>query len=358
MISIRTFACAAVVAGLMSLAEVKAAEPFDNTIFEQPAASTPSNNDQAIQPVSFTPVSNYNSFCQSQGCDSVGGCCQNGGCHSGCGCGCNDGLFRSDHCFDGFIEPVTNPVFFEDPRSRTRLRAVFINQMIPEDSILAGGDFQVYAAQLSVALNDRLAFIANKDGYITLQADALDDRGGWADLATGFKYVIVRDPQEQFLFTGGILYEWSNGSSDVFQGNGDGMWTFFLTTGKEIAEDTHFVGTFGWHLPNNGNQESQSLYYSLHLDREIADGLYALTELNGIQYTRSGNRLPGVNQEGGDLINLGAGDVAGNSVVTMAFGGAYKFSESLILSGAWEFPLTSREDLLDSRTTVTLSLIY
>lgn len=266
-------------------------------------------------------------------------------------------MFESDHEFDGFIEPVTNPVFFEDPRSRTRLRALFINQMIPENSLLQGGDFQVYAAQLTVALNERVTFIAQKDGYINLQSDLLPDDGGWADLATGLKYVFIRDTCNQFLVSGGFLYEWAQGSGDVFQGNGDGMWNFFLTAGKEI-DDYHFIGTVGWHLPNNPNQESTSLFYSLHADREIADGLYAIWEMNGISYTKSGNRFAGISTEGGDLINLGASNVAGNFFLSTAFGGAYKFSEALQLAAAWEVPLTSREDLMDSRTTVTLSLIY
>ena len=36
-------------------------------------------------------------------------------------------LFQSDHAFDGFISPVTNPFYFEDPRSLTELRpAVYL----------------------------------------------------------------------------------------------------------------------------------------------------------------------------------------------------------------------------------------
>ncbi len=296
--------------------------------------------------------------CQCSGCGQHGcGCGQQGcGCGGSSCCGCRK-LFQSDHCFDGFIEPVTNPVRFIDPRSMTRLRGLFINQLIPEDSILGGGDLQLYAAQLSVALNERLSVIAQKDGYITLQSDALGDSSGWGDLACGFKYVLVRDPEEQFLLSSGLIYEWNQGSSDVFQGNGDGLWTFFLTMGQEF-DTAHFVATIGWNIPNNPNLESTSFYYSLHLDNEIAEDFYALLEMNGIQYTRSGGLLPGVTTEGGDLINLGAGDVAGNHFLSLAVGAVYKLSESVHLGGAWEFPLTQRKDLFESRTTATLSFIY
>jgi len=263
----------------------------------------------------------------------------------------------SDHEFDNFIEPVTNPLFFEDPRSRTRARFLFINQDIPDDSILGGGDLQVYALQVTAALSERFSIIAQKDGFITLQPGAGPSTDGWGDIATGFKYVLIRDTENQFLVSGGLLYEWSNGSRDVFKGNGDGMWNFFVSTGKELGCRTHFVGTFGYHQPNNSSQESTSIFYSTHLDYMITDKLYALWEMTGIQYTQSGRRL-GVSQEGGDLINLGASNVAGHHFLSMAIGGAYRMNKHLEFAGAWGFPVTDRKDLYDSRTTVTASLIY
>lgn len=266
------------------------------------------------------------------------------------------GLFQSDWAFADFIEPVSNPILFEDPRSMTRLRFDFINQTIPEDSILGGGDLQVYAMQATVALTERLTFIANRDGYIELQADALPNTEGWGDLGTGFKYSLIRDPESQFLLTAGFLYEWTQGSEDVFQGNGDGVWNFFLTTGKEFGRN-HFIGTIGWELPNS-RLESESLFYSLHLDHQLTDELYLLAEFTGIQYLRSGNALPGVNVEGGDLINLGAGNVAGNHFASAAVGAVYKFSQNVSIGATYEVPVTGREDLMDDRVTANLSLFY
>ncbi len=265
--------------------------------------------------------------------------------------------FRSDHAFDDFISPVTNPVWFEDPRALTQVRGVFISQQIPERTpVLAGGDFQVYALQAWLALSERFALVASKDGFVSLQADGIPHDDGWADIATGFKYVFIRDECERFLLTGGLIYEWAQGSREVFQGNGDGVWNFFVSTAKGVGRG-HFMGAAGWHLPNDGDEESESLWYSLHLDYELCNGWYPLWELNGIHYAESGNRLP-VNFEGGDLINLGAADVAGNDMVTMAVGLAKVYSPHLILSGAWEFPVTDREDLFDNRATVTLTLRY
>lgn len=266
-------------------------------------------------------------------------------------------LFRSDHEFSDFVEPVTNPILFEDPRSMTRVRFDFINQEIPGNSVLRGGDAQVYAMQATVALSNRLTLLANRDGYIDFNPNALPDENGWADIGTGLKYVIIRDECNRFLLSGGFLYEWSHGSNDVFQGNGDGVWNFFLTTGKGFGKN-HFIGTVGWELPNNGSAESESIFYSLHLDREIADGIYVLTEFTGIEYVESGRAIPGLNMEGGDLFNLGAGNVAGNHFASWAVGGAWKPNRHVSIGAAYEIPVTNRKDLMDNRVTANLTLFY
>jgi hypothetical protein len=192
--------------------------------------------------------------CGNSACDSCGDVCSFG---SLCGCG---QPFMSDHAFDGFIEPISNPIWFMDPRSRTRARFVFINHEIPASSILGRGDLQIYALQVSVALNERLAFIANKDGYNTLQAAGLPTSGdGWSDISAGLQYALIRDTCNQFILSGGVIAELSQGSNSVFQGNGDGVWNTYLTAGKELDEKTHAIATVGWHLPANGNKESESV---------------------------------------------------------------------------------------------------
>jgi hypothetical protein len=267
------------------------------------------------------------------------------------------GLFRSDHAFDDFISPVSNPVWFEDPRSLTEVRGVFVNHMVPEDSPLGGGDIQIYALQARLALTERLSVIAVKDGYVTAQLDNFNDDQGWGDLAAGLKYVFIRDTCNRFLLSGSVLYELSQGSREVFQGNGDGMWHFTASTAKALGEHAHFVGAAGWHLPNNGAQESQSLWYSMHLDYELFEGFYPLWELNGIHYARSGERLP-LSIEGGDYFNLGSADVAGNHLLTTALGATKVFNQHLSVGAAWEWPLTGREDHFDSRLTATFTLRY
>ena len=311
---------------------------------------------------------------------SCGAACKPGGncgpaCNRAGGCGCNgasggllDGVLsapsgllgidlKSDRAFDGFIEPVTNSVFFEDPRSRTRLRFLFINQTIPNSTpVLGGGDFQVYGLQAAFALTERWSIIAQKDGWINLQADGIPHQDGWANLATGLKYVLIRDVENQFLLSTGFQYEWSNGSSDIFQGNGDGTWNPFLSAGKQFNCDTHVVTTIGAHLPSD-DADSSSLFYGLHVDHAVTEKLYGLIEFNGLHYIDDGSRLA-VPFEGGDLLNLGSTNADGNYLLTMAFGGTYKFNPNWETAAAYEIPLAGKGDIFDDRLTFTLSFVY
>ena len=68
--------------------------------------------------------------CQDYGCT----CCQDCGCNHDCDCGCSNecqrilGMLPSDHCFDRFISPLSNPFFFEDPRIVDRGAGYFSRQ--------------------------------------------------------------------------------------------------------------------------------------------------------------------------------------------------------------------------------------
>lgn len=299
------------------------------------------------------------SCCSSDCCQSAPCRCQSCNCSA---CTLCDRIpllnkFPSDRCFDDFVMPVSNPVWSIDPRSLTYVRGIFINQMIDAQTpVLGAGDLQVYALQLGIALNERLSIIAVKDGYNTLQTRGIGNASGWSDIGLGLKYVLVRDVENQFLLSGGLIYEATNGSLRVFQGNGDGVWTPYLSLGKQVGCG-HVIASLGYHAPGNSHEESQSFYYSVHYDHPMTNKLSAVAELNGIVYTKSGQALP-LNIEGGDWINLGSASVAGNNVITTAFGANYRFNRCLSMAGVWEFPITSRKDLLDSRTTVTLTLQF
>jgi hypothetical protein len=268
-------------------------------------------------------------------------------------------LFQSDHCFDNFIGPVTNPVLSKDARSLTEARFLFVQNKIDPQHPFGGGDFQAYGLQLRLALTDRLTLIADKDGYAVITPKNGPRRHGTLDLAAGLKYAIIRDVEEQFLLTGGLMYEIQSGSSEVFQSQGDGIFTVFGATAKEFGEHTHWLNTVGYNVPVDGDENSSSLYWSTHLDYEIDGWLYPLIEANWYHWVSSGDRgLPPALGEGDGLINLGTSGVTGNDMVTIAVGGKAKLSQNVEFGAAWELPVSQRHDLLNNRLTAELIFRY
>ena len=277
-------------------------------------------------------------------------------------CDANGGLdrFRSDRAFPKFIGPISNPVLAKDPRSLTEIRGLFIGNSIPAEHPLGDGDFQVYAAQIRVALSERLTFIADKDGYANINpGGGGPSQNGWLNLAAGLKYTFIRDVENQFLVAGGFMYEAQTGSADVFQSHGDGLVTLFATLGKEVCCDGHFLANIGYQLPVDSSANSSMFYTSLHLDYRLFDFLYPLVELNWYRWTAGGDRgLPPALGEGDGLLNLGTSGVAGNNLVTVALGMKAMLSECMEVGFAWEKPVSDRKDLIDNRLLVELILRY
>src|SRR3954470_14242720 len=78
-----------------------------------------------------------------------------------CDCSAGDrvlGFLPSDHCFDSFISPLSNPFFFEDPRSLTEARAIFLDNKLP--SRIDDSNLQVWSGQVRGRISDRLSVIA------------------------------------------------------------------------------------------------------------------------------------------------------------------------------------------------------
>ncbi|MCA9187124.1 MAG: hypothetical protein KDA99_15965 [Planctomycetales bacterium] len=110
---------------------------------------------------------------------------------------------------------MTNPVFFEDPRTLTEARIIYLRHKVPLAA--TGGDVNLLAVQLRAALTDRLSIIATKDGYAWSTNPLIDD--GWADVAAGLKYTLLRDPCRQRLLSVGLTYEMPVGTPGTQQGN-------------------------------------------------------------------------------------------------------------------------------------------
>jgi hypothetical protein len=270
---------------------------------------------------------------------------------------CLTGLIKpSERCYDDFISPMTNPTFFEDPRQLSEVRTIFINHQLPVLLGNSAGRIQLYAAQIRVRLTERLSLIAVKDGYIVSQSPILDD--GWADLSAGLKYTLFRNAEAGRLLSVGARFEAPVGTKRTLQGNGDGVLDVFLSGGTRIGESGHWLTGSGFILPMDSQAENQMFYWSNHLDKRIRNSnFYVLTELNWYNYLKSGSSF-GAPIEGGDLFNLGSVDVAGNNLVTNAYGLKYKPNRHLESGVAWEIPLTEREGILDNRLTADLIIRY
>src|SRR5262249_47655229 len=144
----------------------------------------------------------------------------------------------------------------KDPRALTEARLLFVNDWIPSEHPFRGGDFQAYGLQVRVALTDRLSFIADKDGYASIHPHVGQSTNGWLDIALGFKYAIVRDPDRQLLITTGVQYEPQTGEEKVFQGHGDGLLTVFTSAGKGFCNGFHIITNAGYQFPVDRDDNS------------------------------------------------------------------------------------------------------
>jgi hypothetical protein len=274
--------------------------------------------------------------------------------------------------WEGFTAPIGMPYLFEEPFINTGASAWAIWHDLPESSVFEGGEIRALALQVRVALTDRLALIATKDGYIEVRPDLdlLDTEKGWGDLGFGFKYALIDDPERGFILTPSLRYEVTQGSHDVYQGNGEGMWTPAISAGLRLGPTT-LTSSIGATLPVDGDAESSLAFYGLQLAWPTGGRFTPFIGINGLHYLDSGDGSTTIQTalgslpvdtvqtvlrtgpfEGLDVANLGSRDVDGNDVVGGSLGFRMKLSERMDLGFAYERPLTRRRDLLKQRVTL------
>ncbi len=289
--------------------------------------------------------------------------------------------FRCDRQgrYEGFVPPMMQPFFFEDPFITTGISGWGLWHEFPGDSILDGGHLWMGAIQARIAITDRLAFIATKDGWVDFEPglSLLDNRRGFADLGFGFKVAAIDMPEVPFILTPSLRLEIAQGSRDVLQGNGDGLLKPAISAAWGHG-NFHVIGDIGMEIPFDPDAESTSLFYHLHLDYAVHRFLVPFVEIGGFTYTDGGDgstqvRLRGGQavplrtaqallgadpEEGYDYANLGSPGVAGHTVVAGAIGVRVPISRHLILGAAWEAPLTPSRDVLRQRATLNVTLEF
>lgn len=343
------------IAGGLSLclsSALRAGELLDDTAEAESQSSTPAN-------------------CQACADDCSGGYCANG-CYSGCRslcdcdlpecCDCFNGRQRlfgflpSDHCFDRFISPLSNPFFFEDPRSLTEVRTLFIDNTLPRDTT-AGGDVQVYGAQFRGRISDRFSVIAPRLADMQLNNVGNGHPHGFMSAPVGGKYNLIRDVDRQFLVSIGATY-FIPGFRDVYQGFGQGDFHFFITSGKQIFDRGHWLSGSGFRIPVDANYGTQMWYWSNQWDYELPGHIYPLMGVNWYHWMRSAGLDATNGLTGLDIVNLPTMGVAGTNVATYVIGARWKPSRHFEVGAGWETPLTQNHDVLQNRVYTDLIVRY
>ncbi|HEV2096861.1 MAG TPA: hypothetical protein VGQ82_10200 [Chthoniobacterales bacterium] len=274
------------------------------------------------------------------------------------------------------ISPVSNPIFFEDPRIETGVRLIYLYNRVSDDLSLnlggtnvnlGGADIHAYGAQIRYAITPRLAFIATNDVGIYFEPDrpipgtAFQRQTGYSDLDVGFKYALIDDPAHQFLLTPILTYAIPTGARRVFQGDNSGIFDVAVSSEKGF-DKFHLIGNIGVRIPVDTDRNSTELHYSLHADYYVNRFFIPLVEFNGWTVLDSprGNKGPlggfgtALNTEGADLINFGASNLEGNTQAAFGVGFRSKFCKYVDFGVVYEHTVTSPEGAFEQRVTTDL----
>jgi hypothetical protein len=276
-------------------------------------------------------------------------------------------LLQSDHAFDTFASPVTNPFYFEDPRALTEVKPLFIYQRTPGSApFFAGGNIEFFGVQARLALTQRLSFIVSELGglHIDPHAPAGDFQSatGFAEVHLGPQYTIIRNECTGTLLAAGMQFEVPAGSGQVFQDTGELSLTPYVSFGQYFGKTAlgafHFLNTTGYAFGVD-TERTDRFFSSFHLDYDIANlhHFYPLVELNWSVYPFNGGAR-NLNFEGRDLINFGSQHVAGENELSIAVGTRIKVIEAVQLGAAVEFPLLNNKQLDQWRLTFDLIFRY
>jgi len=278
---------------------------------------------------------------------------------------CGSDWFKSDRfCDDALISPVTNPFFFEDPRSVTEIDPLLIVSKAPKSN--GGGNVEFYGLQGRLALSQQWSIVINKLGFISLNpqtdVDGYHPSTGFAEFDVGPKFTFWRDENLRNVAAVGLNIEAPIGSKSVFQDTGtlglDPYITYGQTFGRSSFGSFDFLGEAGYSFAAD-DKRSEFFHASAHIDYDVANlhRIYPLLEMNYFHYTRRGDDTD-LGFEGADLVNFGSSTVGKRDLLTIAPGARYKINEWASVGAAVEFALTQEKDLEQYRFTLDLTFRY
>lgn len=274
--------------------------------------------------------------------------------------------FQSDHAFCQIISPVTEPFLTEDPRALTEIKPVFIYGRSSNIDGNGSGAVAFFGAQARVAFTERFSLVLNKFGWTFLDPPGSlggDDTNGFSEVWIGPKYTFIRNPDSGTLLAGGLTFQIPLGSSRVYQDTGTLSLAPYMSFAQNFWKTSYgslnFMNTTGYAFRIDDTR-SPYVYSNFHFSYDVGNQhrFYPLIELNLLHYTRNGGERD-LSFEGKDLINFGSRGIAGRTLLSLAAGARYKFTENFQLGGAVEFDLLNREnDLTNWRATIDFIFRY
>lgn len=248
------------------------------------------------------------------------------------------------------VHPVSDAYFHEDSFVTTDLRGWYIYHNFPKTIALDGGDANVYALQIRVAITDQLQLVAYKDGYMDWDSGLIQD-DGWNDLAAGLKWNFLQNWKDDLHAAVGVGYQFAVGDASILQNDQElRLWA----SANKGFDKLHLGATVNY-LIHTGNEDalgsSDRITWHLHADYYLCKFFSPVVELNGYHSVNDGDNEP-LPFSGADVCNLGGGD----DLVTAAFGFEVRPIENVALRTAYEMAVTDGDDLYGYRWT--FSAIY
>lgn len=252
-----------------------------------------------------------------------------------------------------FVHPCTSPYFQENSFVTTDIRLWYAYQKFDNNTPLGDGHGQVAAAEIRLALTDRIQFLAYKDGYFWIDSDNLDE-SGWNDIAAGLKWNFYRDWENQFHMAVGAGYQFPWGDPNVLQNDGEARVWFSIDKG---FDKFHIGGVVNGLFATDNDQtwgSSDRIHWDVHMDYRVCDWFSPVLEFNGNHSLDDRNAV--LPFQGGDLGNFGKGE--DDPIVTAAIGAEIRPCSPVGVRAMWETQLNHEDDLFDWRVTVSVVIAF
>ncbi|MFO0877553.1 MAG: hypothetical protein U0840_09275 [Gemmataceae bacterium] len=267
--------------------------------------------------------------------------------------------FESDNCFPGLMSPISMPFYFEDPRALTEVRPIFMYQSIPGDNpYTRGGSAMWFGTQLRLAVSDRLSFVMNELGFLSINPEQatppFSNSTGFTELKLGPKYTFLRNTDSGTVAAAGMTFEIPCGNGSVFQNTGALSIDPYASIGQTFGIGSgwgsiNLLGTTGYSFSVN-DKRAEFLYLNFHMDYNIANTntIFPLFELNWMHYTNTPTSR-NLGFEGAYMINFGSSTRAGNDWLSLVGGLRGRISEHVFAGFAAEFPVMPETGFADYR---------